>query len=178
MKLISVLVLMLGVFSTGCVSKTARGTASVTTKGVSDYADYTMANMVSVNRMPAGTGGVELSNAADTVSITLDVWNAYGENSQHADLTLTVRNQPAIAGKMSGNSRGSQYSRQFAAIMTDVRQNGWRPAAVPVVKNMQSKFVGLSGYPADQHAELIRAALLEGRDQLFTVYADINSAVK
>lgn len=178
MKLISVFVLAFSILSTGCISKPVRGTASVTPKNVSDYADYTMVNVVSVTRMPAGTGSVELSTPADPTQVTLDLWHSYGDNSQQADLTLTVRSNPAIAGRMSGHSRGSKTSQLFVAIMNDVRKNGWRPAAVPVTRHMQSKLGSLTQYPAEQHSEQIRVTLLEGRDQLFAVYSDLVVASK
>lgn len=178
MKLISVFALAFSILTTGCVSKTARGTASVTPKSVSDYTDHTMVNVVSVNRMPAGTGSVELSAPADATQVTLDLWHSYGDNSQQADLTFTVRSNPAIAGRMSGYSRGSQSSQLFVAIMNDVRKNGWRPAAVPVTRHLQTKLGTLTQYPAEQRAEQIRSTLLEGRDQLFAVYSDLVVASK
>jgi len=178
MKLLSVFVLAFSILSTGCISKTARGTASVTPKAVADYTDYTMANVVSVNRMPAGTGSVELSTPTDATQVTLALWHSYGDNSQQADLTLTVRSNPAIAGRVSGHSKGSVNSKLFVAIMNDVQKNGWRPAAVPVTRTMQTKLGSLTQYPADQHSEQIRATLLEGRDQLFAVYSDLAVAVK
>lgn len=176
MKLISVLALGLSIGFFGCISKTTRKMASVQTKTIGEFADYTMANTVSVNRMPAGVGAVELSGPNDDVLITLDLRHSYGENSQNADFVISVRSQPAIAGRISGSSKGSLHSRWFTAIMADVRQNGWRPTAFQVVRTMQLRMGSLLSLPADQHDSQTRTILLEGRDSLYSVYSDLRPA--
>lgn len=172
MKLISVFSVALGLILSGCISKPHRHMASVQVKPISEYADYTMANTVS-NRSPASTGSVELSAPTDNVLVTMDVAKSFGDNTYYGNLVFSVKNQPAIAGQLSGTSAGGVNQKLLIASLQEIREKGIRPAAVPAVKNIQTQLNGVAVLPADQRSEAIQRILLDGRDQLLVSYSDL-----
>jgi len=164
------------IFLSSCVSKLHRHTASapVAPKSVTDFADYTMANTRSANRMPAMAGEhVDLSNYGDDVEVSADTFGL--EAHQHAEMVFGVRNHPELSGTLSGDTLTSAQQILFVAIVHDISKNGPRPLAVQSITGLKLHLGGLVSFPNEQKSDALKVSLLEFRDQLFDIYKDLKA---
>jgi len=159
----------------GCVSKLHRHTASAPAthlKSVTDFADYTMANTRSANRMPAMAGNhVDLTDYGDAVDISADIYGS--DTHQHAEMIFGVRNHPELSGALSGDALTSSQQKLFVAIVNDISNHGIRPVANQTLTGFKLRLGGLVSFPEEQKAEALKVMLLDFRDQMFVIYSDL-----
>jgi PBP1b-binding outer membrane lipoprotein LpoB len=163
-------------FFTGCATtKHHRQVASVHTKTIAEFADYTMANIYTPNRMPASASGhVDFTESYDDqVVVMADLYDSMGSSNKKAEMTFKVRNHPEISGKLSGNSATSANNKLFVAIVSDMIEHGIRPTANQALTGMKLQVGAIQSLQADQKEEALKHLLLEFRDQLFEIYKDL-----
>jgi hypothetical protein len=170
-------------FFTGCATtKHHRQIASVTPKQRTDFAEYTMVNIVSANRMPAfASEHVDLSTYPDLVIVGADYSDADSLGNKHVEMRFTLRgggpNNTDLSATISGNSSSGVLNERFVAIVKDISQNGLRPVAVQVFSEIKTNVSALLSSNADRE-EKLQVYLLEFRERLLQIYSGLPSDTK